>query len=65
MDPFYYSTIPLFFPGIFTDGNDRDKYLDSLDSDTRDYVLHHTDAFSSRQELEDCVRALKGNDAIK
>lgn len=51
---------PVFFAGIFESNEDRDKYLNSLDSDTRDYVLKHTDEFSTRSELMDCVKNLHG-----
>ncbi len=48
-----------FIPGIFLDDNERDDYLSSLDSDTRDYVLKHTDEFRSRQDIEDCINKLR------
>ncbi|HWT27671.1 MAG TPA: hypothetical protein VN131_07000, partial [Mobilitalea sp.] len=45
-----------FMPGAFiSDGKD---YLASLDSDTRDYVLKHTDASRTRQDIIDCIDKL-------
>lgn len=51
---------PVFIAGIFDTNQDRDDYLDSLDSDTRDYVINHTGEFSSREDLMNCVRRLHG-----
>ena len=72
MDPMFgisYTQSPLmsqfssvmFAPGIFLDDNDQNNYLSGLDSDTRDYVLKHTDGFRTRQDVEDCVSELHGN----
>lgn len=47
-----------FAPGIFIDDSERNDYLSSLDSDTRDYVLKHTDEFRSRQDIDDCIYKL-------
>lgn len=49
---------PLLFPGVFDSEQEGQDYLNSLDSDTRDYVMKHTDSFSSKEELMDCVRKL-------
>lgn len=51
---------PAFIPGIFASTQDRNDYLSSLDSDTRDYVLKHTDDFSSKADLMECVSKLHG-----
>jgi hypothetical protein len=69
MDPIPFASVsyPAFFPiygysfapGIFINDNDTDRYLSSLDSDTRDYVLKHTDEFRSRQDIENCVNKLR------
>lgn len=50
----------MFVPGIFFSEMEQNDYLASLDSDTRDYVLKHTDEFRSRQDIEDCVNELHG-----
>lgn len=50
---------PLVFPGISASQQDREEYLNSLDSDTRDYVMKHTDESSSKEDLMDCVRKLR------
>ncbi len=50
----------MFIPGIFDSDQDRDSYLSSLDSDTRNYVLKHTEEFQSRQDILDCVKELHG-----
>ncbi len=46
-----------FFPGAFMNASSED-YLDSLDSDTRDYVIKHTDTSRTRQDIIDCVDKL-------
>ena len=51
---------PGFIPGVFSSTQDRDEYLSSLDSDTRDYVLKHTDEFSTKADLMECVNKLHG-----
>jgi hypothetical protein len=48
----------IFAPGIFLSEVEGNDYLSSLDSDTRDYVLNHTDEFCSRQDIEDCINDL-------
>jgi hypothetical protein len=50
----------VYFARIFTSKDEEDEYLASLDSDTRDYVLKHTDDFSSKSDLIDCVNRLHG-----
>lgn len=47
-----------FIPGIFGSVSEGDKFLNTLDSDTRDYVLKHTDDFRTRQDIIDCVNSL-------
>lgn len=54
------NVFPALIPAIFNSVQDRDDYLSSLDSDTRDYVLKHTDEFSSKSDLMDCVNKLQG-----
>lgn len=49
-----------FFPGVFASLQEGDEYLASLDSDTRDYVLKHTDEFRSRSDIIECVNRLHG-----
>ena len=46
-----------FMPGAFI--NDGNNFLASLDSDTRDYVLKHTDKSRSNQDIVDCINELK------
>lgn len=58
--PFIPPIYPLFYPGIFNTEREGNDYLDSLDSDTREYVVNHTDEFSSREELLACVNRLRG-----
>ncbi|HEX3021933.1 MAG TPA: hypothetical protein VHQ24_09805 [Lachnospiraceae bacterium] len=65
MDPISQSTgmnpaNAMFFASVFGTLHEEKDYLSTLDSDTRDYVLKHTDEFSSREDLEDCVRRLHG-----
>jgi hypothetical protein len=48
----------LFIAGIFSTPKDGDDYLNSLDSDTRDYVIKHSDEFRSRADIIDCVNRL-------
>ncbi|MBE5965787.1 MAG: hypothetical protein E7255_02270 [Lachnospiraceae bacterium] len=49
-----------FAPGIFPTKEDSDSFLDSLDSDTRDYVIKHTDDFRSKEDIMECVQRLHG-----
>lgn len=51
-------TLSGFVPGVFVNYRDENDYLSSLDSDTRDYVLKHTDEFRTRQDIVDCVNKL-------
>ncbi len=46
-------------PGIFPTIVDRDNYLSSLDTETRDYILQHTDDFRSVKDIADCVEEMK------
>lgn len=59
MDPTQYQ-MPIFplVPGFFDSNQDSEDFLSSLDSDTRDYVLKHTDEFSNRDDLYECVNRL-------
>ncbi len=50
----------VFAPGIFESEEVRDEYLSSLDSDTRAYVISHTDEFRTRADISDCVNRLHG-----
>ncbi len=45
-----------FTPGAFM--NFGDNLLDSLDSDTRDYVIKHTGDNRTRQDILDCIDRL-------
>lgn len=45
---------------IFKSPEEREEYLASLDSDTRDYVLKHTDEFSSKADISACINRLHG-----
>jgi hypothetical protein len=51
---------PLYYAGLFDTYQETDDYLNSLDSDTRDYVLNHSGEFSTRIDLIDCVKRLHG-----
>ncbi len=54
------SGMPYVFPGITRPEESKKQYLDTLDSDTRAYVMNHTDSECSRADLEACVNHLKG-----
>jgi hypothetical protein len=49
-----------FGPGIFPTIEEGNDFLSSLDSDTRDYVIKHTDEFRSRADIEECIQKLQG-----
>lgn len=57
MPPLY----PAFVPGVFESMQEGNEFLDSLDSDTRDYVVKHKDTFNSKDELISFVNKLNGN----
>jgi hypothetical protein len=48
----------IFYPSHYDPVEDGDKYLASLDSDTRDYVLKHTDEFRTKADIMDCIDKL-------
>lgn len=48
----------MFAPGIFFTPEDGDKFLSGLDSDTRSYVLNHTDEFRTIEDIRDCIDRL-------
>jgi hypothetical protein len=48
----------MFAPGIFFSTDESNSFLSSLDSDTRDYVLKHTDDFRTRADIEECINRL-------
>lgn len=50
----------IYFATIFTTKDEENDYLSNLDSDTRDYVLKHTDEFRSKADIIDCVNRLHG-----
>lgn len=50
----------IFLASIFVNSEEQSEYLASLDSDTRDYVLKHTDEFRTKQDIIDCVDRLHG-----
>lgn len=47
----------ILYPGIFS-VEDSD-YLSSLDSDTRDYVLKHTDDNRTMADIKNCIDKLQ------
>lgn len=49
-----------FAPGIFASDHEGEDFLSSLDSDTRDYVIKHTDEFRTKQDIVDCINRLHG-----
>ena len=49
-----------FAPGIFLTKEDSDSFMASLDSDTRDYVIKHTDDFRSKDDIMECIDRLHG-----
>ena len=49
-----------FAPGVFPTDKDGDDFLASLDSDTRDYVIKHTDQFRSKEDIIECINRLHG-----
>lgn len=49
----------MFLPAFFSTEEDGNNYLSSLDSDTRDYVMKHTDEFRSKSDIIDCVNRLR------
>lgn len=51
----------LFLASIFTNIEEQESYLNSLDSDTRDYVLKHTDEFRSELDIKNCINRLHEN----
>lgn len=59
MEPYYNPNYPFLFPGLSFDNDPKETYLSGLDSDTRDYVLKHTNEYASREDLEECVYRLK------
>lgn len=48
----------IFAPGIFASSKEGNDYLSSLDSDTRDYVVKHTDEFRTMADIIECVNKL-------
>ncbi len=50
----------LIYPSVFISLNEKNDYLNSLDSDTRDYVLKHTDENRTRADIIDCINKLTG-----
>jgi hypothetical protein len=55
-------TNSIYFTSIFTSKDEEEDFLASLDSDTRDYVLKHTDDFRTKEEMLDCIRDLHSPD---
>lgn len=49
----------MFAPGIFLSPEEGDQFLSSLDSDTRDYVLKHTDELRTRRDIDECIARLR------
>jgi len=50
----------VFLASAFTTVDERDSFLASLDSDTRDYVLKHTPEFRTKNDILECVAKLHG-----
>lgn len=50
----------IFLASVFANSEEQSDYLASLDSDTRDYVMKHTDEFRSKQDIIDCIDRLHG-----
>lgn len=50
----------LFMASMFASSEEENDFLASLDSDTRDYVLKHTDEFRTKQDIIDCIDRLHG-----
>lgn len=50
----------IFLASVFTNSEEEVDYLASLDSDTRDYVLKHTDLYRTKSDVIDCVNRLHG-----
>ncbi len=48
----------IFAPGVFTQIYEGDKLLQTLDSDTRAYVMKHTDENRTRADVENCINEL-------
>jgi hypothetical protein len=47
------------YPAFFETEEDSYNFLSSLDSDTRDYVINHTDDFRTKSDIIDCVYKLR------
>jgi len=48
------------YPAVFLAVNEENDYLASLDSDTREYVLRHTDENRTRADVIECINKLTG-----
>ncbi len=67
MDLNYYGQNPLqtplvinaLIPEVFPTIADRDDYLASFDSDTREYILQNTNDIRSISDIEECVRQMR------
>ncbi|MDF2589504.1 MAG: hypothetical protein K0S41_3345 [Anaerocolumna sp.] len=51
----------IFIPGIFNSFSDEEEFMNSLDSDTRDYVIKHKDEFRSRDDIMNFVNQNHGD----
>lgn len=49
----------IFYPAFFETQEASNKYLSSLDSDTRAYVINHTDEYRTKRDIIDCVNRLR------
>lgn len=75
MDPFnisnatFYSSMPMsnfiFLPGIIGASDEDKEYLNSLDDDTREYILNHSSDFQSRDEVIEFVNRLHEDDRLR
>lgn len=55
-----YFGFPNFYPGIFESADEGNEFLNNLDSDTRDYVIKHTEEFRTRSDVINCINELHG-----
>lgn len=53
---------PFIFPFIFDTIDAQNNFLDSLDSDTREYVKNHAGDYSSLDELQKSLENLRGTE---
>ena len=49
----------IYYPIFFETREDVDKFLTNYDSDTRAYVINHTDEYRTKRDIIDCVHRLR------